>query len=99
MHITVKWFKDAFNVNLHSKEGVEEFLSIKGCRIVSGKNGPFVSFPASKKTSGEGYWNHVWTNPAFYEAVLKKAEESRPTDTHTQAKSNGYQPQDDDIPF
>lgn len=97
MHIQCEWFNDAFNVGLCSKEGKEPFLSIKGCRIVSGKNGPFVSWPAKKLDSGK-YWNHVYASEAFNAAVMEAAEASKPrqdTRTHAQRKRG----EQEDAPF
>lgn len=34
-------------------------VSIYGCRIVSGKNGDFISFPARKGSDGK-YYNHAY---------------------------------------
>ena len=101
MHINIKWFDGkypSFNVGLCSKEGADEFLSIKGCRIAEGSNGAFVGWPSTKKDDGK-YWNHVWANEKFAEAVLKKAIECKPSD---KPKGKEYSPPaglDDDIPF
>ena len=93
--ITVKWFKDQFNVSLSSKEGADEFLSIKGCRIVDGQKGPFVSYPSRKQDDGK-YWNHVWGSDKFNAVVLSKAQAAMP-----RQESRGKPPEDDggDIPF
>ncbi len=63
----------SFNVSLSSKEGVEPFLTIKGCRIVDGSKGPFISWPARKQDDGK-WWNHVYASAAFADAVLKEAQ-------------------------
>lgn len=81
MHVTVKWFEGkypSFNVGIASAEGKEEFLSIKGCRIVNGQNGEFISWPATKNEQSGKYWNHVWASDAFGSHVLKLAKESQP---------------------
>ena len=47
MHITIEHFSGqypSFNINLHSKPGSEAFLSVKGCKIVNGQNGAFLSY-------------------------------------------------------
>jgi DNA-binding cell septation regulator SpoVG len=78
MHITIKHFDGkypSFNVLLHSKEGQEEFITIKGCRIVDGQKGPFVSWPATKGNDGK-YWQHIWANEKFSAVVLSKAQEA-----------------------
>ncbi len=66
MHIATVWKSDKqFNVEIAAKEGAEAFLSIRGCRIVSGKDGEFVSYPAQKNESTGKWWNHVWANDKF----------------------------------
>lgn len=98
MEINVKWFGDNFNVNLSSKPGEEEFLSIKGCRIVDGTKGFFVSWPATKNQSTGKYWNHVWGSERFNAVVLSKAQASIP-----KAPARRQEPAGsgdiDDIPF
>lgn len=96
MDISIEWHGDNFNVNLASKEGAEAFLSIKGCRIVDGTKGAFVSYPAKKLESGK-YWNHCWGSERFNAVVLEKALATRPAPS----KSPRGRPQepDDDIPF
>ena len=82
MNITVKWFDGkypSFNLMLASKEGAEPFLEIKGCRIVDGKSGPFVSYPSKKLDTGK-YWNHVYGSEKFNAAVLAVARESMTDD-------------------
>lgn len=77
MHIDIEHHDGkypSFNVNLCSSEGAEAFLSVKGCRIVEGSKGAFVSYPSRKLDSGK-YWNHVWASDKFSDAVLKKAQE------------------------
>ena len=83
MHITIKHFSGkypSFNVGLCSKEGAEEFLSIKSCRIANGAKGEFVSWPATKKDDGK-YWSHVWANDKFASAVLELAKASLPKES------------------
>lgn len=92
LHVQTVWkTDDQFNVELCSKEGAEAFLSIRGCRIVSGSKGEFVSFPATKNQSTNKYWNHVWANEKFAAAVLAKAKESRQS-------SRGSRSRDEDEP-
>lgn len=89
LHVQTVWkTEDQFNVELASKEGAEAFLSIRGCRIVNGSKGEFVSFPATKGNGGK-WWNHVWANDKFAAAVLAKAKESR---------SSGSRSRDEDEP-
>jgi hypothetical protein len=77
MHITVKWFGDQFNINLHVKEDVEEFLSIKGCRILEHNSKPFIAFPAQKNEKTGKWWNHVWANEKFQAAVIELARKEK----------------------
>ena len=94
MEITIEHHDKSFNVNLHSKEGAEAFLSIKGCRIASGSKGDFVSYPATKNDRTDKWWNHVWGSEKFNDAVLKKAQQAKPKQT------KGHPDDDDgDIPF
>lgn len=78
MHIAIEHHNDQFNVNLSSKEGAEAFLSIKGCRIASGREGEFVSYPATKNQSTDKWWRHVWASDKFSHAVLEKYHATKP---------------------
>ena len=81
MNIAIEHFDGkypSFNVNLASKEGAEPFLVIKGCRIVNGKSGDFVSFPATKNEKTGKYWNHVYANDRFSNEVLRLALAQKP---------------------
>jgi DNA-binding cell septation regulator SpoVG len=93
MHITIEHFEGkypSFNVNLSSVEGKEPFLVIKGCRLVDGNKGKFISWPAKKLDTGK-YWNHVYASEGFMAAVVAEAEKGKPT----KAKSN----RDNEPPF
>jgi DNA-binding cell septation regulator SpoVG len=96
MNITITWHGDQFNVELSSKEGADAFLSVKGCRIANGQNGPFVSWPATKNATSGKWWSHVWGSDKFNAAVLEKAQANQPT--QGKARSRGG---DDlsDVPF
>lgn len=98
MHISTEWFQDSFNVSLSSAAGREPFLVVKACRIKEGRNGDFVSWPASPpKQQGGKWWGHVFASEAFSQAVLGEAIKSRPkqdTRTHSEMKAR----QDDDGP-
>lgn len=81
MQITIEHFSGqypSFNINLHSKPGSEAFLSVKGCKIVNGQNGPFVSYPSRKNEQTGKYWNHAWGSEAFNAEVLRLAQEGAP---------------------
>ena len=67
----------SFNINLHSEEGADPFLSIKGCSIKSGAGGDFISYPARKKEDGT-WWKHVWGSDKFNATILKKAQQEKP---------------------
>ena len=104
MKITTTWFTDNFNVDLAASEGREPFLSIKGCRIVSGSKGEFVSWPARKNEQTGKWWNHVWGSEAFSQVVLEEAKKSQPQrDTRTLGeRKRGVEPRmddDDKVPF
>jgi hypothetical protein len=87
MHIGIEWHSDQFNVNLSSAEGRDAFLSVKGCRIVSGQSGDFVGWPATKNEKSGKWWRHAWGSDAFNAAVLEKAQASKPAqDTRTQGQ-------------
>lgn len=88
----------SFNVAIASAPGKQEFLSIKGCRIVKGNKGEFVSWPATKNENTGKYWHHVWANEAFSEAVLKAAQESKPAKAAPQRQQRSAEI-DSDIPF
>lgn len=94
MNVTTTWHGDNFNVELASKEGAEAFLSIRGCRLMDGKSGPFVSYPAKKNEQSGKYWNHVWASDKFNAVVLSKALESQPRQQGKQREQD-----DSDIPF
>ena len=82
----------SFNINLHSEEGAEAFLSIKGCSIKTGGKGEFLSYPARKKEDGT-WWKHVWGNDKFNASIIKKAQQDKPV-----AKAKPKL-DDDDLPF
>lgn len=97
MDITLDFHGDQFNINLHGAPGADPFLSIKGCRIVNGQNGPFISYPSRKMENGK-YWQHVYGGEKFNAAVLKKAQEGqRPS--HDGARARQLDKPASDIPF
>lgn len=96
MEILITWHgSEQFNVELASREGAEAFLSIKGCRIVNGNNGPFVGWPATKNANTGKWWNHVWASDKFAAAVLEKAQESQPRQSAPSRRGR----QSSDAPF
>jgi DNA-binding cell septation regulator SpoVG len=94
MNINIQWHGDNFNVNLASAEGKQPFLEIKGCRIVNGTKGEFVSWPATKNQTTGKYWNHVYASEAFGQAVIEKAKAAI-------QQKQAPKPRDDDsdVPF
>lgn len=99
MEIKCEWFKDQFNVSLSSKEGAEPFMVVKGCRIVAGKDGDFISYPARKNEQTGKWWNHVWGSEKFNEAVLAKAKAAQPAAESKPARRANLDDMSDDIPF
>ena len=95
----------SFNVSLHSAEGTEAFIEIKGCRLVNGSSGEFISWPSRKQENGK-YWNHIYASENFNAAVLKKVKEGMPPAAHVPPpppppprKTLASIALDDDIPF
>jgi DNA-binding cell septation regulator SpoVG len=102
MHIKIEHFagaKPQFNVAVSSAEGREPFLTVKGCRIVDGSKGPFISWPATKNESSGKYWNHVWASEAFAASVmaevLKSAPPKEPPKRSAPAQAKNEWPDDD----
>lgn len=104
MKVSIQMHGDQFNVQLSAAAGQDHFLAIKGCRIVQGKEGPFVSFPARLQDSGK-WWNHVWASEGFQAAILKAhneaaAKENKPAKAKAKAKPAAtVETDDDDISF
>jgi DNA-binding cell septation regulator SpoVG len=105
MHITIEHIHGkypSFNVNLHSKEGSQPFLTVKSCRLVEGTKGPFVSWP-SRKMDNEKYFNFCYASDGFQAEVIKamNAATVRPTDTRTLSERRPKPPvaDDFDVPF
>jgi DNA-binding cell septation regulator SpoVG len=78
MNISIEHHGDQFNVALTSPGKDEPFITIKGCRVVNGSKGPFVSWPARKQDNGK-YWNHVYASESFAAAVLSAVNKSQAT--------------------
>lgn len=105
MHVSIRWFGDQFNVFLHIRQELDEFLTIKGCRIVDGSKGPFVSWPATKSQNNGKWWSHVWASEKFAAHVLGLAQESRPAQSghgnagYGRTPGSDDEPDDGEIPF
>lgn len=79
MKIGIRWFtgkNPQFNIEL-TGSGSEPFLTVRGCRLVNGSNGEFISYPAAKGQDGK-YWNHAIGSDAFNAEVLKVAKREMP---------------------
>jgi hypothetical protein len=100
MNIITTWHGDQFNVELASSEGAEPFLSVKGCRIVDGSKGPFVSYPATKNATTGKWWSHAWGSDKFNAVVLSTAQASMPQ-APRKAPQKPSREKDDlsDVPF
>lgn len=101
MHIGIEWFAGKypqFNVSLASAEGREPFLVVKGCRIVDGAKGAFVSWPATKNEKTGKYWNHCYASEPFSSAVLAEAEKTMPREEPKRGRAQAAM-EDDDVPF
>jgi hypothetical protein len=72
---------------------------------MQGLKGPFISFPATKKADGNGYWNHVWGDAKFQSAVMQMVDKAKPVQRPAPApraapaKGSGFEDMNDDIPF
>ena len=89
----------SFNVNIHSAEGSDPFCVIKGCRIVNGSKGEFVSGPATKNQQSGKYWNHTYFGEKFAAHVLKLAQADKPKPAKPTRPAAPEQEQDKDIPW
>ena len=67
MHISIVWHDRSFNINLHSSEGKDAFLELKGCRIQQSQKGEFISMPSTKNAATGKYWNHAYINAAWFQ--------------------------------
>lgn len=68
--------KGYFTIELIGKSG-EPFCSIRDCRVVRGKNGPFVSGPSRKYTDRDGaekYTNYTWLSDGIQKLVVEAYE-------------------------
>jgi DNA-binding cell septation regulator SpoVG len=107
MHIGIEWFEGKypqFNVSLAGSPDRDPFLTIKGCRIVDGSKGQFVSWPATKNEKTGKYWSHVWGSDAFAEKVLAEALKARKPAARDESVNQSRMQQrdkhdDSDIPF
>lgn len=89
MEVTTEWKPGkypSFNVMIASQPGKEPFMTIRGCKIIAGQKGEFISYPARKTEDGK-YFNYVYCSDNFNKIVLEKAKASLP---QTAAKNDGF---------
>jgi hypothetical protein len=110
MHIAIEWRDGkwpSFKIILSKVQGAEPFLEIKDCRIIDGKTGPFVSYPARKDDKGK-YWPYLYGGEAFNAHIVKLAQAAKPQSEPRQSEpqrqapkrgGSGFEDMDDDIPF
>ena len=100
MKISAEWFMDSkypsFNLNLHSAEGKPAFLTIKGCKIMTGDKGEWVAYPAQKNERSGKWWNHCSASDAFNAEVILIAKAAKPEDRAP--RSTGYNAPQNDMP-
>lgn len=89
--------RDSFDVALTTRTDEDPFLIVRGCRVMDGSKGRFISWPAKKLDSGK-WWNHVRSSDAFTEAVLRELDASEPP-KRTLAERKRPSHDDSDIPF
>jgi DNA-binding cell septation regulator SpoVG len=100
MKIDIQWIQSdrpQFNLALATAEGKPHFLTVKGCRIIEGSKGKFISWPSTKNEKTDKWWQHVYVSEAFAEIVLAEALKTQPKpDTRTHAERKKPTVADDD---
>lgn len=100
MKVKIQWIESqypSFNVMIISADGMDPFITIKGCNIKTGPKGEFISYP-SKKTNDGKYFNYIYASEKFNKVVMDEAKLAKPersSDEPTR-RSNDMA---DDIPF
>jgi DNA-binding cell septation regulator SpoVG len=79
-------------IAIHKKGEDKPFLVVKGCRIATGQNGPFLSGPSAKMDNGE-WLNYLFTSKEFGGYITELALKA--LDKPAKAKPT----EDSDIPF
>ena len=98
MEISIEWKEGkypSFNLMLASKEGVDPFITIKGCGIMKGSKGEFVKYPSKKMDNGN-WFNYIYANEKFNAVVLEKAKAAQVTRTPA---GKSVQDMESDIPW
>jgi DNA-binding cell septation regulator SpoVG len=98
MHISIEPSKSGstFGVAIHKTKDEKPFMVVKGCRLVGGNNGMFVSGPATKMNDGK-WFNYIFMDKAFGEYITKLAQEAMPQQSSQSAQSKSDD--SDDVPF
>ncbi len=92
-----QWGKIRAFFDLRTDEG----LVIKGFKIVSGSNGPFVGMPSQKSSDGQ-YYDTVTAEQELKDEITRLAMEAFGSEIVQEAPASGEKPPplgDDDIPF
>lgn len=102
MEIRVTWRSEKmFNFELATQDGGDAFLAVKGCKIIDGAKGKFVSGPSWKNDKGE-WVNYTYMGPKFQEALIAKALAAKapPKAAPKGAQGSGFDDMDsEDIPW
>lgn len=68
----------------------------KGCRLVNGQNGPFISGPSTKMDDGK-WFNYLYIDKEFGAYLTKLALEAAPAPAPQQSRQSA--PDMSDVPF
>lgn len=92
MHISIEHSTSGktFGIAIAKKEGEKPFMVVKSCRIVSGKDGDFVSGPAAKMDDGK-WLNYLFTDKGFSDYIVGLV--GKPASKKEQPKD------EEDLPF
>jgi DNA-binding cell septation regulator SpoVG len=101
LEVKIEW-KDgkypSFNVMLLTGPDKDPFMTIRGCKIIQGQKGEFVSYPARKQEDGK-YFNYVYCADVFNRIVLEKANAAKPAESKPSKSGSGFDDMDSDVPF
>lgn len=101
MEVKVEWKEGkypSFNVMISSQAGKDPFITIRGCKIIQGQKGEFVSYPARKQDDGK-YFNYIYCSDVFNRIVLEKAHQAKPVESKPSKSGSGFDDMDSDVPF
>lgn len=86
-------------IAIHKKGEEKPFMVIKGCKIVNGQNGPFLSGPATKIDND--WFNYLFMSKEFSQYISEMAVKAFPKQAQGSKApaSGGGMIIDDDIPF